>query len=321
MCLYAGAICLFESHTSQPSAPFPLASDILFVQVKDSTDVLVRMYFFSETPQSSSIHSLLPFPEFYLMDKDSSLRDIGGEETKGSKRSPCFKEDRRCVIGVEGKFPFFLLLHHLSFLLVSLAGLWCHSCMQGWFKGQSGHSFSEDRKAVDTGKGVWWWSREGWWKKEEEVKRCGGRWVKRRKAVCGTKRSTIDVNHVGMKAWWSIGRSKVKRLKKFTSFSSFCRFSDWGCCHSRVFSQLQVCSLKGCTCASLYTCTREYRNVNVWEAEQDICTLWPYNMQYIHPQLKLSIVVCHSGKVCKCCCTLQWPSLLFLCDSCVIPPW
>lgn len=105
ICWIWTATCLFESHASQPSAPFPLASDILFVQVKYSTDVLVRMYFFSETPQSSSIHSLLPFPEFYLMDKDSSLRDIGGEETKGSKRSPRFKEDRRCVIGVEGKFP------------------------------------------------------------------------------------------------------------------------------------------------------------------------------------------------------------------------
>lgn len=57
------------------------------------------------------------------MDKDSALRDTGGEETKGSKRSPRFKGDRTCVIGVEGKFPS--LSSHITFPFFSSLLLAC----------------------------------------------------------------------------------------------------------------------------------------------------------------------------------------------------
>lgn len=64
------------------------------------------------------------------MAEDSSLREMEDEETKGRERSPRFKEERRCVIVVEGKFPSLLLPHHLSFLLISRRPARCHCSMQ-----------------------------------------------------------------------------------------------------------------------------------------------------------------------------------------------
>lgn len=61
------------------------------------------------------------FLEVSLMGEDSSLREMEDEETKGSERSPRFKEERRCV-ELKGSSP--LASSHITFpFFSSPAGL------------------------------------------------------------------------------------------------------------------------------------------------------------------------------------------------------
>lgn len=102
------------------------------------------------------------------MGEDSSLREMEDEETKCRKRRPRFKEERRCVIAVERKFPSLLLPHHFSFLLIWLA---CTVSLQhaSLIKGKGvGRLLKLERKAFHTGKGAREAAEEG---KDDETRR------------------------------------------------------------------------------------------------------------------------------------------------------
>lgn len=166
---------------------------------------MVRTCFSGEAPQSleSPAHSLLPFPEFSLMDKDSLLRETGGEETKGSKRSPRFKEDRRCVTGVEGKFPS--LSAHITFPFFSSLLLACTVShpYASLMKGKGVIRFLKmERKVFYAGKGFENVVEEGRMTKGGEVRNVEADRTEEGKEEggCGKEKSKIDVKYVGIKA-------------------------------------------------------------------------------------------------------------------------
>lgn len=110
------------------------------------------------------------------MDEDSSLREMEDEETKGRERSPRFKEERRCVIAVEGKFP--LSSSHITFFSSHLSPA-CTVSLQhaSLIKGKGVDRLLKlQRKAFHTGKGAREAAQEGKMMKRggRGGKRCGG---------------------------------------------------------------------------------------------------------------------------------------------------
>lgn len=131
-----------------------LSSDI-FVLILRLNPPHCKDLFLQWAPQSlcmSPTHSHLPFSEFSLMDKDGALREKGGEETKGGKRSQRFKEDRRCVIRVESSLPSPPTSPFLSSPLLLACAVSCP--LSSLTKGKGVIRFRKtERKEFYTGKG------------------------------------------------------------------------------------------------------------------------------------------------------------------------